>query len=255
MGDAYHTNITGKVSQFATPTVGGNVMARQGGEFTFELLGVVTIDQVTETTGEPSKLTCKVDQFNQDGKPLYTAGTIITAEHSGKTPTYTVDGKPADAKAMQVLMAVLDLSGPDKATLDDETFGTDKPQAVGATWPINSDHAAKALSTGGMTVAPEAIKGENMLVRKKNIDGKPMLEIKSTLDSEGIKMTIPGVGEATGGKLSGEIVAVVPVDVKEPLVSKTQKMHLEMNANLPNAMGTVAITIDRDIKEQRDAVK
>jgi hypothetical protein len=69
---------------------------------------------------------------------------------------------------------------------DDEVFGTDKPQAVGASWPLNPEAFAKQSESGSHDpVDPKHVKGATTLVAVRDIPGFGpclQLELNFTID-------------------------------------------------------------------------
>jgi hypothetical protein len=83
------------------------------------------------------------------------AGAVVIAESTKKADQnatgyetrYTMNGGDVTQDQKLALRVVLGVSPPESAT-DDEIFGSDKAQKIGAVWPINSAKAAENLITG-----------------------------------------------------------------------------------------------------------
>src|SRR5262249_38981774 len=141
-GDEYKAHVTATVKQKLDMTANGQQVPAKDDKFTAELTGTVKVLAVNKI-GQASKLTVTVEKLTKDGNEFYAPGTVITAEKVAGKPTFSVDNNNVDPEKAEVLDSVIEVSADDKSTNDDELSGTDQPQKVGASWPINSEKVAK----------------------------------------------------------------------------------------------------------------
>jgi hypothetical protein len=256
VGDQYTTSVTASFKNDAVITLlGGAPPQNRNQEFTAELQGLVTVDEVGDKNSAPKKLTCKVDHFTKDGKDLYPAGAVIVAERKDGKPSYTVDGKAVAQQYVEMFSAMMDIPNPDKSVTEDQAIGTDKPQKVGDTWPIDPDAVAKDCSEDGMKTDAADVKGEGKLLKAKKLNGNPVLVISAHVNIDKFSLEIPMLGHANGDKMTVEQTMTLPADEAKPVVGDAEKVHLTMKVDLPNGAGTATFTGDREVTITNEPVK
>jgi len=251
-GDQYHVVTTAKISSSADITVGGQPQPKDVSSMTLELKGVVTVAAINPKTGTATKISCKVEKLTKDGVELYPAGTVIVAEKDHKF-TLQVDGKPADEKTSELLQNVLDVSDPNSSTNDDELTGTDKPQKVGGTWPINSEKVAAQIAAGGLPVTAEQTRGQGTLVKITRQNNADVMEIHAVATAEGFKKDMGDGSSISDGKLKIETTNILPVDPTRPSLSIENRSHATMVYTQGNIKAIE--TLDRDIKSDAQPIK
>jgi hypothetical protein len=176
-------------------------------EFQAVLDATETVEAVSDN-GRPTKLTVKVLRCTKDGNPLLPAGTTITAETVNGHTQINVNGSAATDDQQHVLADLIYTARPDEPTGDEE-MGTDKPQKVGDTWPVNGEALARATHLPFRLTA-EDFKGQGKLAAVDNIDGRLIETIYLTNSCEFDSR------EGTNGR-----------------TYKNLKMNFEWTANLP----------------------
>jgi hypothetical protein len=255
VGDEFITTVTTKSDQSTDATINGQAQPVKNDAFTAKLHGVLKVLAVSEKGGGATKVTCKVDTLTKDGAEFYPAGTVITAERTGEKSVFTIDGDKVDDDKATVLDAVISLESPDRASNDDEQLGTDKPQKVGDTWPIDSGKVAKEISDSGLPITGDEIKGQSKLVEVKKINDTEVMVIETIITGDGLKGTLGDGSVISGGSLSGKVISTLPTDGTSPMISATNKLHAVLNINLPGGVGKATITTDREVTEEREPVK
>src|SRR5262245_17025144 len=109
-----------------------------------ELVAVEKVLAVNET-GRPTAVEYVVEKFECEtpaGKHAIESGKVVTGKIDGDEERYELkDGAmPDEVKNAFELVATL----PSQSS-DDVVFGTDKPQAIGASWPVGAEKAVKDL--------------------------------------------------------------------------------------------------------------
>jgi hypothetical protein len=255
-GDQYTTSVTASFKNDAVITLAGGAPPQKNNQdFTADLQGVVTVDEVSDKNSMPKKLSCKVDHFTKDGKDLYPAGAVIVAERKDGKAVYSVDGKPVAPQDIEMFVSMLDVPNPDKGVTDDQATGTDKPQKVGDTWAIDPDAVAKQSSEDGMKIDAADVKGEGKLVKVKKLNGNAVMVISINANIDKFGMEIPMLGHANGDKMTIEQTITLPVDETKPGIGDTEKIHLTMKVDLPNGAGTANLTGDREVTITNEPVK
>jgi hypothetical protein len=246
VGEQYVTTIKAKLS---------SVNPEKSEDFTADLHGTVKVLAVNEKTGSPTKISCKVDKITKDDKEVFPAGTVITADKSGAKTAYTVDDKPVADADKSVLDALLDVSSPDKTASDDEIFGTDKPQKVGDSWPVNKELLAKDMSEGFLPLPAESVQGESTLVEVKKVKDVDSMVVKSSASSTMNRMALPN-GATVDGKLEGSQTVTLPVDKSLPPTTVKSKFTMKMTVAAPGGAGpNIDVKADLEKTEEREAVK
>ena len=249
-GDQYHLRISGSVKHTVQLTTSGQVKPRASDQMLFDLRGDVKILAVNPKTASATRISCKVSRFIRNGDDVYPAGAEIVADLKDGNTIYTVDGKPAVEKDVDLLNIVLELEDPEKTGNADDIAGTDKPRAVGDTWPVNADHFSKAMSPGGLPVDTGVVKGESKLVSVEKVDGSSLMQVQTTVAAEGFKKELKKGTMLSDGSMKVQVRVTVPVDVKLPMISSTTQSHLSTTIT----EGTLkrVVVEDRDMDEFHD---
>jgi hypothetical protein len=137
--------------------------------FEAELAGTETIGAVTND-GRAIKLTVKVTKCTKDGQELLPKGTTILAENVNAITQFQIDGAAPTVEQRSALNYLITTIRPDEPTTD-EKIGTDKPQKVGDTWPVNGEALAKATHLP-FHITGEDFKGQAKLLDVNMVTGK-----------------------------------------------------------------------------------
>ena len=83
---------------------------------------------------------------------------------------------------------VLKVSTPGKPT-DDESFGTDSPQKIGATWPLNKEKVSRsARPLRAFPLNADDLAGKVTLVGTSTVDGKEYAHVAVELEAKNINI-------------------------------------------------------------------
>jgi len=234
-------------SSVALPGVPPQEMA-----YTLDLDGTVEVLAVNDKTAQPTKLSCTVAKCTRDGEKVYDAGAIITADSTGGHPVITVNGNEADAHTTEQLTSILQTHKPGDSEADDKMFGTDQPQKVGNSWPVNSEAVAKAFSEqgDGLPISKDDVSGTVKLVSVQKVEGKEYLEVVADLDVKNIHGQSNGAN-IESGSMTGHMTALLPADEGARPLDDSMSMKMKMTAKAPGPNGqdlTVSMNVQRDVK-------
>jgi hypothetical protein len=253
IGDQYTTRISGSVKHTVQLTVSGQVRPKSSDHLVFDLRGLVKILAVNPRTATATRITCRITRFTRNGDEVCPAGAVVAAGLKDGKTTYTIDGKAADEKDMDLLNMVLELEDPETTGNSDDIAGTDKPRATGDAWPINTDNFSKAMNAGGLPIGTGAVKGESKLLSVKKENGQAVMEVETVATAEGFKKELKKGSTLSDGSMKVQVNVVVPVDPKLPMISSTTRSHLSTTIT----EGTLkrVVVEDRELEELHEAVK
>jgi hypothetical protein len=244
VGQTYQIHGTGKSTQSVTVNVPGAPPQKEDNSFSVQLDGTIKVLEVGEKTGEPTKIECTVSKCTKDEQSIVDAGSVITAETKEGKTAFTMNGMPVEPPVTQALEVILEVHQPGTPS-NGAVFGTDQPQKVGATWPINAEAAAVGAAKSGLPVSKDAIKGEAKLIGVKEVEGKKALEIAASMNVANLSGNVPE-GKIDSGSITAQISGLFPVDeTAQPLSSNlTLTIHMKMTVNGP---GGQSIGADTDV--------
>ncbi len=179
---------------------------------TLEVLAVRATGQV-----ERSRFTVKHFEGKVDGNPVsgIVAGDILLITvKEGKT-IYTRGGTPLKGALEELLKLVIQYKD-DDGPGDQAYFGSETPQPVGGTWPVNAEMAAAALSQEKMTVEARDVTGLSRLVGVTLEDDVPCLQVSGTMKVENVEVALPRMAKLTSSFFSIEMEGLFPVDPTLP---------------------------------------
>jgi hypothetical protein len=158
---------------------------------------------------------------------------------------------PLSHDASQALDLVLNVH-PAGTPSDNKVFGTEKPQAVGATWPIDSAAAAEGAASSGLPITKDDIKGESKLVAVKKVDGKDVTEVHAEMTVAKLAGAMPDGSQITSGSMKAHFAGVFPTDENAQPLSQSQHMELEMKMSVKGP-GGAAVLADTDMNRSMKA--
>jgi hypothetical protein len=255
VGDEFVADVSAKSSTKMDATVNGALQPIKDESFKAEMHGTVKVLAVNDKSGEATKVSVTIDKLTKDGNDVYPAGTVIIAEKTGPKASFQIDGKPAEAENVEVLDSVISVSDATRDNNDDALTGTDQAQKVGGTWPVNSDKLAKDMSSSGLPLTPDELKGESKLVEVKTDNGVEVMVVHTDVNADGIKKDMPDGSAISNGKMTAEVTYTMPTDTTLPLISGTEKTHIAMDINLAGGAGTAKVVNDREVTKARSAKK
>jgi hypothetical protein len=207
------------------------VVRGQTAAFTGELKGTMKALAVNEKNGVPTKLQCTLEKFTRDGKDLYPQGIVIVGQKANHAETFTVNGQPVSPEGTEILRLIMGLTDPAITVSDDQALGTNQPQAVGVTWPVNKALVARQLDEGGMPAAADSVKGESKIVRVKPEAAVNAMLVRTTLTCDLLphRNPFPGKAAIIGGSASVHQEILLPVDASQPMISATVDMQIRQS--------------------------
>lgn len=241
VGQEYTVHATGHVKQTATFALPGEPPQVHVDEFGIELDATVKVLEVDDPAGEPTKLQYTIARFLKDQQPLLPGGAVFTAENKQGNTMFIQDGAAVDPATARALEVVIETHQPGTPS-NDVVFGTDQPQPVGGTWPIDAEAAAISASRSGLPVTQDQLKGEARLAAVQNVDGKPALQVEATMNVANISVPQKRV---QSGSIAGTFSGLFPVDPAAMPIrsSKTITIHLSMTPDGPNGQPLDATTV------------
>jgi hypothetical protein len=206
---------------------------------TLEVEGTVQVLVVTDDRDTKHSLTVtRCVLTTDDGKQieLVAPGRTVVAELDAAKKSATdpaeqtllsFPGGPTPRKEdLDLLRRVLQVDGPDTPKSDD-IFGSDRPQHVGDTWPVNAELLVKVFPPG-MTDATQ-IWGQVQLERvTKDEDGVPCVQIREDVEIKDCKLPSLLAGLDRAQQISGS--AKMSAALLEPLHSDPAGLRARYSA-------------------------
>lgn len=241
VGQEYTVHATGHAKQSATFALPGEPPQNHVEEFGIELDATVKVLAVDDPAGEPAKLQYTIARCLKDRQPLLPPGAVITAENKQGNTTFLKDGAAVDLVTARALEVVIETHQPGTPS-NNVMFGTDQPQPLGGTWPIDAGAAAISASRSGVPVTSDQLTGQARLVAVQIIDGNPVLQIEATMNVANI--TLPQK-RVQSGSIAGKFSGLFPVDPAAMPIrsSKTITIHLDMTPDGPTGEPLNATTV------------
>jgi len=214
---------------------------------------VLAVDDENEASA--TRYRVKAASAEVDGKPqaFVEPGDVLewrlTGEGDQAEQSITVNGESPASPAIEEMLIELigqgDLDGPD--ITPEQVFATDKPRAVGETWPINAQLFAEAFREK-VPLKPEHVTGEVRLVKVEQVKGVEMLNIvgEVVIDASKIDFADIGGGEmpegwanSEGSKIELSVNAMVPSDPDriDGVVLLKMAMDIEVGGPIPEEEG------------------
>lgn len=139
------------------------------------------------------------------------AGSVLTTHTDGQQTRIRLEGGELGPQQLLLLIQVLETAREGEPG-DDDLFGTEEPQAVGAAWPLHPAAVVAAFSANGTELTVDAVSGGSRLVAQRPVAGVECLQIEGRLDV--VQMIPPGVDETAfvNARLSLEYSGDYPLD-------------------------------------------
>lgn len=135
---------------------------------------------------------------------------------------------------------------------DDDVFGTDRPQAVGARWPIDAARAARELDEmDGIDVAASDVDGQSQLVDEREVDGVPCLHIAVSMRAHGFDMQVGEESVTEHAEIAMDVEGSYPIESSIDRLRDHFRMTTDVRVRLgpPDAhVGLLEIADRRDIR-------
>jgi len=129
---------------------------------------------------------------------------------------------------------------------DDDVFGTDQPQPIGASWPIDAAVAARDLSKiRALTVGPDGVSGSVSLLGVAEERGQRCLEISAELRADGFSLgDLPEGSQIERSSVVATLRGLLPTDpaVRRLRGQQTMRMELVLRMNMDGQEGVMETT-------------
>jgi hypothetical protein len=230
VGDTYTLSARGSCETQATVTLAGSPPNTQEQKNEIELEGTIKVLAVNGQ-GDATKVSCIVEKCVLNDKPVCNQGDSIVAENLGTRAEYTVKGEKADEPTTKALSIVMDTADPESKTDDDASFGTEQPQKVDGTWPVNPEAIAPELTRRGLAAKGENVKGTGKLAAVKQVDGSDVLTVVVDIAVEGVKPDLPPTATLESCSVTTHMSGELPADASARPLSQSMSMEMKMRAN------------------------
>jgi hypothetical protein len=148
-----------------------------------EVEGIEEVRRV-DGKGMPTRIAITIkrcEEISADGKKrtIASPGRVLTMVSRNKETQYTLDSGRLSAMDQGLLRLALNIQE-EGVPNDDDTFGTKKPQAIGASWPVNTKAMTQRLREQSYDpVDPKQVKGTVKLVGVEDVpDIGPCLHVE-----------------------------------------------------------------------------
>ena len=179
---------------------GGAVEILEASAFGTENRARVTVTTLTSTK--------RIDGKESETVDLLPSGAVIIGAWKDGRTVYTVEGQ-APAPNVEMVLSRLMFMEPPTMSLDQAIFGSARPQAVGASWPVDAKFAAEDLTTRAKTPA----KAENITGSSALVEATPEgLKITSELIATDIQVPLHQWMTVTNGRMRFEAWGIFPTD-------------------------------------------
>jgi hypothetical protein len=232
-GEKYNLTASGVLSEQMTMSAKGTVLQKNAAFHTMKLEGIVTVLEVDKLK-EERKLRLDISKClvsaggNAEEQEVLKKGTQVVAQIKDGQEEFLVDGNVAPKDVAKLLGHFISLRA--GQVNDDHIFGTKERKKVGDSWPVNSVKAAADLSTKGMKVSPENIKGNTMLEKLVVVDGRECLKLDAKIDMSNISLPLPSGLTVEKSDMSATFSGEFPVDVSIRRLSEQLAMTVAITA-------------------------
>jgi hypothetical protein len=171
------------------------------------------------------------------------ARIAITRAKEKDDAKVTIDGQPASKELRETLDDLLTLTtgGPS----DDEIFGTNVPQPIGAEWAPNIALAEKDLGEKGIVARPGGLTGKVKLVGTEQANGVECLDVEADMDVDGIQSIsdLPPGSSIQNGRVSARMRGLFPVDEKLGRMGEEMDVITRAKLRVPSPNGDVEVDV------------
>lgn len=245
----------GELAQFAstqrqTISAGGAVVQDTTTNSAIELAGDYSV-LALGADGQPSRLRLAVDHVLVDsgsGAVAAMLPPVIVIERGDPGTIAGENGEAIAADTIELLRRVV----PERSRPvdDDAVFGTREPQQVGASWPLDSQGAARGLAALHLTVDPSNVGGSTTLVTAGTEGGIDVLGLRTEIIATHIGF--PGLPPGSVERRADVRAAtemVLPVDPGIVSLREADESAIDIEVTVPADGGGTA-TVDVVIHEQ-----
>ncbi len=204
----------------------------------------VAVDDRGRTTRDHYDVT----ELSADGQLLATGPVDVTRARKEEDAVVLVSGAPPTGEIKEALRTII--SARTGGASDDDVFGTQQPQAVGAHWPVNTSLARDDLfSSSGLDAA--TVTGDVWLAGLTRANDADCLDVRAKLALDGIRMPdLPKGAVIDQGHAVVDVQGAFPLDVNLIRAIETLTMSMEVRLRVPTPSGrdsslTITVTSKR----------
>ena len=252
-GEMYELTVSASVSKQMTMSSQGQVLRKNASSITANLEGTVTVLEIDEMKRE-KKLgllvsRCLLSSNGSTKREALAKGTLVVAQIRGGQEEFLIDGNAVSEDIAEMLGILISL--PIAQATDDDIFGTKERRKVGDSWAVNSVKAAVDLSSKGIKVDPEDIKGSTKFDKLIVADGTNCLQISARMEMINIRPPLPRGMNVTKSNASANFSGEFPVDVSIRPLSEAMTVSMVFIAKGRPAPDAPEVTLTMSMEESK----
>lgn len=220
-----------------TVTQDGTVMDEK--HRVLHLDGVYTVVAVNDH-GRPTRDHYDVKELTADGQPLASSGVGIdvTRARREEDAVVLVGGAPASAEVLDAIRTLFTVKT--GGATDDEVFGTQQPQAVGAHWAVDTRLAHDDLLQDA-GIEATTVTGDVWLAGLTRTDDFDCLDVRAKLALDGIALpNLPKGSIIDLGHADVDMEATLPFDARLVRATEALTMTMKVRLRVPTPQGREA---------------
>jgi hypothetical protein len=216
----------------------------QDGTMVQEKHRVLHLDAVCTTVavddrGRTTRDHYDVTELTADGQPLATGAIDVTRARKERDAVALVGGSPASAEVMDALRTILTMRT--GGASDDDVFGTQQSQAVGAHWAVNTGLAHDDLLEDA-GIDARTVTGDVWLAGVTRANDTDCLEVRGKLALDGIQMPDLPKGSVTDvGHADVDLEAALPFDARLARATESLTTSMKFRLRVPTPSGREAV--------------
>lgn len=230
-GDTFKIDRSGSESSEQSMTRNGATMMINQTEISGTIKGTLEVLAINES-GAPLEVRIVIEAATHDrgdgNVEIVPPGSVVQAKVGAFGHNVLVDGQPATPEQAEALELLINLG--DESPANDEVFGTDERQGVGASWPVDAEALAEKLSDDEMKIDPADISGQATLVGVVDVEGVPCLEVQCEATINNMPLPDMPDGATALMKLTG--VGFLPVDTSRKMRSESAELEMKVAMEL-----------------------
>lgn len=157
----------------------GQLVTRQTEVTSVSLRGrrrVLEVDEAGKVSLARIEIVEATQRSSQGARLLLSPGAVVLHRRAAGGGSIELDNGPLPDDVVAALR--FPLGDRLAAGTDDDIFGTEEPQPVGATWPLHARVLASAFGAlGTLRIAPQNVRGETHFDDVVDVDGVPCIQL------------------------------------------------------------------------------
>ncbi|UJR84571.1 hypothetical protein [Sandaracinus amylolyticus] len=157
-----------------------------------------------------------------------------------------------DPQTIEWLGEVVHIEAP-RDTGDDEIFGSREPQAIGASWGIDTALAARSLGAMGIEVRHDHIGGQTRLVERTRVGDVDCLVVRAELSARQLAVpSLPPNAQITRAEVRATMEAALPIDLARAVRRERTDLRMHIELSIPTEAGTATVRLEGEQQEMRE---